>query len=61
MFENYKQLSADEKAQIKSIHKALRAETPTRAAISRIRTPILAHLAGVKYSLWVALSTVKKN
>ena len=31
MFENYKQLSADEKAQVKSIHKALRKETPTRA------------------------------
>jgi hypothetical protein len=30
MFENYSQLNADEKAQIKAIHKALRAETPSR-------------------------------
>lgn len=31
MFENYKQMSADEKAQVKSIHKALRAEASSRA------------------------------
>lgn len=31
MFENYKQLSADEQAQVKAIHKALRAETGSRA------------------------------
>lgn len=31
MFENYKEMSADDQAQVKSIHKALRAETPSRA------------------------------
>lgn len=31
MFENYRQMSADEKAQVKSIHKALRKETASRA------------------------------
>jgi hypothetical protein len=30
MFENYRELSADEKAQIKAIHKALRKETGSR-------------------------------
>lgn len=31
MYENYKQMSADEKAQVKAIHKALRKETASRA------------------------------
>lgn len=31
MFENYKELSADEKAQVKKIHKGIRAETSSRA------------------------------
>jgi hypothetical protein len=31
MFENYKQMSADEKAQVKAIHKAIRAEVHSRA------------------------------
>lgn len=30
MFENYKQMSADEKAQVKAIHKALRKEVASR-------------------------------
>jgi hypothetical protein len=30
MFENYRAMSADEKAQVKSIHKAIRKETPSR-------------------------------
>jgi len=31
MYENYKQMSADEKAQVKAIHKAIRAEVHSRA------------------------------
>lgn len=31
MFENYREMSAEQKAQVKAIHKALRAETSTRA------------------------------
>lgn len=31
MFENYKQMSADEQAQVKAIHKALRKETYSRS------------------------------